>query len=358
MISILYYITGHGYGHAVRSGQVIRSLKQRHPELTIHVKSTVPEWLLQHSNYPVIQIPRAIDVGIVQQDSLQIGLHETVKSCQEMHFNFPWMIEEEIAFIKNNNVRLVLGDVPPLCFEIAASADVPSVAVTNFSWTGIYRGYLQACADFLPLIEEMESFYRKTTLALSLPYPCGMDVFPHRETIPLITRSPALDKTEARDRFGLPRSATVVLLSFGGLGLDRMLLDNLFSQKDFYFVGTGDVLRKQRNLLVLPDADRRYVDLIRASDAVVSKPGYGISADIIRQQIPLLYTNRGEFAEYPYLVQMLDDWATAEFIPQEELISANLTPYLRRLLNKEKNWPSIPMNGASIAAEKIMGLIR
>lgn len=99
------------------------------------------------------------------------------------------------------------------------------------------------------------------------------------------------------------------------------------------------------------------MDLIRAADVVVSKPGYGISADIIRQQIPLLYTDRGEFAEYPYLVQMLDDWGTAEFIPQEELISVNLTPYLRRLLNKEKNWPCIPMNGASIAAEKIMGLI-
>jgi hypothetical protein len=203
----------------------------------------------------------------------------------------------------------------------------------------------------------MENFYRKTTLALSLPYSCEMDIFPSQEMIPFITRSSALDPREARDQFGLPRSGTVVLLSFGGNGLERLHLERLLQQKDFFFVGTGEASRRERNLLILPDAQRNYVDLVRASDVIVSKPGYGIVADVIRQQVPLLYTERGDFAEYPCLVKTLQDCATAEFIPQDDLISANLTPYLKSLLSKDKHWPPVAINGASVAAEKVLSLL-
>jgi len=70
-----------------------------------------------------------------------------------------------------------------------------------------------------------------------------------------------------------------------------------------------------------------------------------------------LYTERGEFAEYPYLTRALDECATAEFIPQEQLLSGNLAPYLIRLLNKEENWPTVPLNGAEVATAKILRLI-
>ena len=285
-------------------------------------------------------------------------LHPTLEACKAIHAEVPALIEEEIAFISQHNISLIVGDIPPLCFEIAARVGVPSVAITNFSWSGIYRGFLHALPEFLPLVEEMENFYRKTTLALSLPYSCEMDIFPAQEMIPFITRSSALDPREARDKFGLPRSATVVLLSFGGHGLERLHLERLLQQKDFFFVGTAEASRKERNLLILPNAQRNYVDLVRASDVIVSKPGYGIVADVIRQQVPLLYTERGDFAEYPHLVKALQDCATAEFIPQDDLISANLTPYLKSLLSKDKHWPPVAINGASVAAERVLRLLR
>jgi hypothetical protein len=356
--SILYYITGHGYGHAVRSCQVIWSLKESCPELTVYVRSTVPEWLFEHPLYSVRRSTQSLDAGVVQHDSLQMELQPTLKACRAIHAWFPSLIEEEIAFIRKHNITLIVGDVPPLCFEIAARVGIPSIAITNFSWSGIYRGFLHAVPEFLPLIEEMENFYRKTTLALSLPYSCEMDIFPTREIIPFITRSSALDARDARDRFGLPSSATVVLLSFGGHGLECLHLERLLQQKDFFFVGTGEALRKERNLLILPNAQRNYVDLVRASDVIVSKPGYGIVADVIRQQVPLLYTERGDFAEYPCLVKTLQDCATAEFIPQNDLISVNLTPYLEILLSKEKHWPPVAVNGASVAAERVLRLLR
>ena len=304
------------------------------------------------------QSSQALDVGIVQDDSLQMELGPTLDACENLHSRIPSLIEQELTFITKHNIRLIIGDVPPLCFEIAARAGVPSVAITNFSWSGIYRGFLHDVPEFLPLVEEMENFYRKTTLALTLPYSCEVEIYPAQERIPFITRSSALDRREARERFGIPHLATVVLLSFGGHGLKRLQLDRFLPQKEFFFIGTGDTLRNEPNLLILPNAQRSYVDLVRAADVIVSKPGYGIVADVIRHQIPLLYTDRGDFAEYPCLVKALEDCATADFIPQADLISGNLRPYLNRVLAREKHWPAIAKNGASVASEKVLRLLR
>jgi hypothetical protein len=74
--------------------------------------------------------------------------------------------------------------------------------------------------------------------------------------------------------------------------------------------------------------------------------------------LPVLYTERGQFPEYPFLVHALNDLATAEFIPQDELLSGNIRPYLLRLLEKEQSWPSVQLNGASVAAAKILALLK
>ena len=354
MSSIVYYITGHGFGHAVRSNQVIRSLRKARPDLRIHVRTSAPSWLFHDS---VIYHPQSIDVGIRQLDSLSMGLVDTLEACRVLHQRFPKLIDQEVEFIKSEQIRLVIGDIPPLCFEIAARALVPSVAITNFSWDIIYRAYLREYPDFLPVVEEIESFYNKAGLALTLPYPCDLNVFPRREPIPWVARFSSLSKNQARAKFKLPASATIILLSFGGLGLERLPWGKLRRLSEYFFVATGKADISEDNLLVLPDEQPHYEDLVRAVDVIVTKPGYGIVADAIAHRLPMLYTDRGEFPEYPRLVEALRDCATAEFIPQSELLSGNIAPYLQTLLQKPPNWPAVPLNGAEVAADKIIRLL-
>ena len=355
--SILYYITGHGYGHAVRSHQVIRALASARPDLSIHVRTTAPEWLFGNSPTRVTYSRHSIDVGIVQRDSLRMELAETLEACRQLHDRLPEIIRGELAFIRANDIRLIIGDTPPLCFEIAARAAIPSVSITNFTWDFIYRAYADDDHGFAPLIDELTAFYGKASLALTLPHPCDTSMFPRQQAIPWITRRSLLTKLEARAKFALPQSATIVLLSFGGLGLDRLPWEKLKQQQQFLFVTTGDAKKSNGNVLVLPDRQSQYEDLVRAGDAIVTKPGYGIVADVLAHQAPILYTDRGEFPEYPRLVEALRDYATNEFIPQHELLAGHLAPYLNRLLTKEPNWPAIDLNGAEIAAGKILELL-
>jgi L-arabinokinase len=355
--SILYYPTPHGFGHTVRSVQVIRALKRARPDLAIHVRTTAPEWLIQHPVLSVRYYPHSLDVGMVQRDSLAMELSETLQACQALRVKAPKLVEREIDFVRHNHIQMILGDIPALCFEIAAQASLPSVAVTNFIWSWIYRAYLRKYPDFLPVIEEMERFYAKATLALALPYSAGMEGFPLKDSIPWISRTSTRSKDEAREHFRLPRSGMIVLISFGGIGVRRLPWAQLKRSKDFVFVTTGEVESHDGNVFVLGHAQRHYEDLVRAADVVITKPGYGIVADIIAHQVPALYTDRGDFPEYPFLVRALGECATVEFISQDELLAGNLLSYLQRLLEKKSNWPSVPLNGADVAAKKILSLL-
>jgi hypothetical protein len=355
--AILYYITGHGYGHAVRSNQVIRRLLEARSDLKIHVRTTAPDWLFSDPFSRVTHSHHSIDVGVIQRDSLQPDLGATLRACEVLHADFPRLKRREVAFIQDHNIRLIAGDIPPLCFEIAAQAGIPSVAIANFTWSWIYRGYIREYPAFSPLVDEMESFYGKATLALTLPYSCAMDIFPRQEPVPWIARVSALTKEEAREKFHLPKSATIVLLTFGGLGLQRFPWHKLKEFREFFFVTTGAAESRDGNVFILPDAQPRFEDLLRGVDLIVTKPGYGIVADVIAHRLLMLHTDLGDFPEYPFLLQALNDLATAEFISQQDLLSGKIDACLNRLLVKEPNWRSVSLDGARVAAKRILELL-
>ena len=57
------------------------------------------------------------------------------------------------------------------------------------------------------------------------------------------------------------------------------------------------------------------------------------------------------------LVQALRDCATAHYIPQSELLEGNIQQYAAVLLNQPAHWPPVRLDGAKIAAEKILALL-
>jgi UDP:flavonoid glycosyltransferase YjiC (YdhE family) len=142
--SILYYISGHGYGHAVRSHQVMRALQEASPDIRIHVRTTAPDWLFSNLPRPVLFTCQSTDVGVIQPDSLRMDLAATLAACRDLQHRLPLLIEQEIDFVQAQKIDLIVGDIPPACFEIAARAKIPAAAITNFTWDVIYRAYAGA----------------------------------------------------------------------------------------------------------------------------------------------------------------------------------------------------------------------
>src|SRR5581483_11379125 len=75
MASLVWYVSAHGFGHAVRSGLVLAELRRRAPRLPIHVRAAAPAWLFPADvGYERV----CTDLGIVQQDSVTEDLDATL----------------------------------------------------------------------------------------------------------------------------------------------------------------------------------------------------------------------------------------------------------------------------------------
>ena len=68
---IVFYISGHGFGHAARDIEVINALLARQPDVQVHVRTSAPRWLFDLTVRGRVGFHAVeTDVGVVQRDSL------------------------------------------------------------------------------------------------------------------------------------------------------------------------------------------------------------------------------------------------------------------------------------------------
>src|SRR5436190_5914585 len=282
-MQIVFYVSGHGFGHASRDVELIRAMCARRADARIVVRTAAPERLFAPIAGAQVDVwPVEADTGLVQIDSLQIDEEESARQAARFHADFDRRVAEEAELVDRVKADVVVGDIPPLAFAAAARAGIPSVAVGNFTWDWIYSIY-PAFAERAPdVIGTIRRAYSCATIALRLPLGGGFEPMAAVTTdIPLIARRSLRDREDTRRLLGVPAGRPVVLASFGGYGvelpLDRLRLDGSFT-----------LLAFDRP----PDA-LKYQDIIAAADVVVSKPGYGIVSDCVANHTALLYTSRG-----------------------------------------------------------------
>ncbi|NIR47341.1 hypothetical protein GWO43_02550 [candidate division KSB1 bacterium] len=359
MDHIAFYISGHGYGHSTRAVEIINALSKKSPHLHCHIKTDAPKWLFElnvRGNYSFH--PISIDIGAVQQTSFHIDKRETLKRWAALLRRRKSIVQAEAAFVKSYGARLILGDITPFAFDIAAEAGVPSVAIANFTWDWIFSHYIDEIPEYSDVVQGIQSSYRKATWLLRLPFRGDLSIFPQVTDIPLIARKAKSSEQEVWKKLELNRERrpNLVLVAFRASDLAEVQLTRAFSNEAFLFITLGLSDSYQNNLNIPPDMIR-FTELLNACDLVISKPGYGLVSEVLANKTPLLYTSRADFAEYEKLVAGLKEYAVSEFIPRSEFLKGNWQPYLEQLMKSDKRWKPIPVNGAEVAAEEILGLL-
>jgi hypothetical protein len=353
---IVFYISGHGFGHASRSIELINALVDRDPSLSIVVRSQVAPWLFARTARPGVQLEAVeCDTGIVQIDSLHLDAEATVARARDFMAGFDRRVAAECTWLKEAGSSLVIADLPPLGIAAARAAGVPAIAFGNFTWDWIYTGY-DGGAD---VAETIGRIYADTTLALRLPMAGGFDTMPAVRDIPFVARRSTRDRAEVRDAFELPHDERLVLVSFGGYGLDRIDVEALSRLKGYRVIaGTearGSLLPLDESAMY--DRGYRYEDIVAAADVVVTKPGYGIIAECLANHTALLYTSRGHFVEYDVLVQSMPRFLRCAFIDHQDLFSGQWSVHLDNLLAQPEPTLRPAVDGARVAADILLGLL-
>src|SRR6185295_9691803 len=162
---IVFYVSGHGFGHTSRTIEVIHALLTARPDTAIIVKTSAPRRLFERTLEGSIEfVELQADSGMIQIDSLNIDTGESVRRAVEFQRQLPQLVAAEAAFLRSHAATVVVGDIPPLAFVAAAAARLPSVAIGNFTWDWIYQGYPGAAAQ--SLAREIQRSYQPATRVL------------------------------------------------------------------------------------------------------------------------------------------------------------------------------------------------
>jgi L-arabinokinase len=342
----VFYISGHGFGHASRAVELIDALTARRPDLRVIVRTNAHPWPLERVRRPGIEVqPFETDTGVAQITSLTIDEVQTATRAMNFYRTFEDRVASEARYLKGCEARGVVADIPPLAFAAATAAGIPSVAVANFTWDWIYAYYPEFESRAPGVIGAISRAYHLGTLALRLPIHGGFESMAAIEDIPLIARRSTRDPADTRRILRIDNGALLALASFGGFGLS-IPNDRLSSS----------------GLTVLAPPDRlpeglKHEDIVAAADVVVSKPGYGIVSECAAHRKPLLYTSRGRFAEYDVMVAEMPKMVRCRHITQEDLMAGNWAESVTALLAQPDSPNNIRVDGASVAAERILDLV-
>jgi L-arabinokinase len=342
---IALYLSGHGYGHMTRACEVLAEVRRRAPAIPLAVVGSVPERLVRRAiPGPLLFRGAACDVGLVQRDALHVDEPATAARCSDFESTWEDRTAAESSFLRDAGVGLVVGDIPPLAFAAAARAGLPSVALGNFSWDWIYRHLSVRQPGLGASADRAAGAYRQARLLLELPFAGDLSVFSRREPVGLVARRPRVAREEARRRLGLD-GRPAVLLSFGGVGLPE--LEGRRGPDRFTWLRPSDVDHR------LEELDLTYPDVVRAVDVVVTKPGYGIVSDAIAAGTRLVYTERGDFPEYPILVAGMARHLACVHVSNQDLLAGRIDGAVSRVLAMPV--PAAPdLEGAARAARRLL----
>ena len=356
---ILFYISGHGFGHVSREEPVMQAVKNLNADIGLAVRTPAIRWFVKEAvpEETIIEEVR-IDVGVVQKDSMRMDVKATLEDYAKLIENKEEIIRKEADWCRQHKVKVIVGDIPPLAFDIAEAAGIPSICIANFSWDWIYEEYLDEFPVYSFVVEDIRKSESKCGLCLTTPFSEGLEAFPARKEIGLICRKSQYNKSEARKKAGLPEDKRLALFSFGGFGLEAG--SDLKSElpEDMVLVVTQPDYEQEGSIYFSREdfckRGLKYYDLVRAVDVVITKPGYGIVSECIANETPMMFIEREYFREYAVFERELMYYLRCGKIPTELFYQGWWKEHLQRLFTSNCTVKEINLKGAEEAAGEIM----
>ena len=360
---VVFYISSHGFGHAARDIQVVNALARLDRSIRVTLRTSVPGWFLDASlEVAADRVAGDTDTGVVQPDSVTVDEDATIRRAAAFYDTFPARVASERDLLRASGAALVVGDIPPLAFAAAAAAEIPSIAVSNFTWDWIYGAYPRFDDEAPGVRGLIARANAQATRALRLPFAGGFASMPVVEDVPLVARHAGVARDEVRRRLGLPDGRPLVLATFGGHGvgvpLAQAATTDAFSLvATDYEVGTAGP--PPPNVCVVPAAQLRatgltYTDLLAACDVAVTKLGYGIVSECIANDVALLYAPRGRFPEQDVFMRELPGVLRCRQIERDHLLAGRWAEAVEALLTQPVPQRRMATNGAEVVARRIL----
>ncbi len=351
--TIAYFVSSHGLGHATRSVAIINEIHSGNKKFKFIIVSNLPDlfWTnnLQASvdfkNYQI-----RTDIGLVQTDSFHFDLDETV-SLLEKYLEDPTNgLKNLFDFLLKNETCHVICDISPIGIQLAKLLQVKCTLVENFTWDWIYEPLIKKNKKLYAISQRLKNIYDSVDLRIQVKpfcelHPDGIQIEPiHRP----FKKPPRVMKAQ----LGLDEGQNFVLVSTGGIEYQYKCLNNLRnSEQNFVICGHFPKMETNGNVVLLPmNSSLHFPDLVRASNQVVGKVGYGTMIECWAANKKMQGIFRYDFRES----EVLKEFIIAEGFGSEiTLDQFNSGDWINDLDQTELSVTKSKTNGNRIAAQEI-----
>ncbi|KAI9326836.1 hypothetical protein BDR26DRAFT_1013063 [Obelidium mucronatum] len=173
---IVFYVSGHGLGHATRAIVSVEELVRRGHYVTVVAANgqLFSPLVAKYAGQVQLRIDHdVIDPGVAQKDAVSVDIDKSILQMFEFLKTHKQRVESEIEWLKNREVDVILLDAPPIPAAAAKELGVPSVLISNFGFDSIFEG-LESLGSHYPkeatfVSSTLRQLYSKIDFLLRLP---------------------------------------------------------------------------------------------------------------------------------------------------------------------------------------------
>ena len=335
---------------------VLNALGALLPGLTVILRTAVPasffrDRLTIHWKHS----PEQQDVGCIQDGPLKIDIDATWAAHQHFHETWEARLSNEVAAMQAASPSLVIADTPYLAIEAGSRAQIPTVALANFTWDLVLKEYGHAANhSHQRLIECIRSCYAKVDMALRITPAPSIDAFSSMIDIGPIADPASPERNRLASALALAPDERIVLVGFGGIPLTSLPLKQMDQLRPYRFLIDGPAPSGYSRIHSTKALPFSFKTLLASVDVIMTKPGYGTVVEAVALQQPIVYVRRFNFADEPPLVDYLHRYGRSVELSIDDFTQGCWEPALRQALTAPAALLPPPSTGATEAAEAIV----
>lgn len=353
MKTIVYYISEYGYGHATRSIALIRELLILRDDVSVVICNSfamnfMKDSLHEHGDR-IVYHHVSTDIGyVLKNQSLDIDAAALIEACRKYQKTLPELVTEEAEFLRDYQVDLIISDISPLAFEVAANLQVPSLGISNFTWHTAYKNVIDQdlLNDFAESYHKMDYFF---SLAGSVEPQWGAK---DNQSFGFFSRG--IDDPEVkriRNLLNPQGDKHIVFLPIGmKIDLGDISKLSLWDREACLFVVSNNMTIDHLNVHKIPSSYTEVQNYMAAADLVISKAGWGTISEAAGNGTSIAIINRPSMQEDQNTIKYLQNHHLCSLISWADLKDLNIVEYIK----KENHFKQ---NEVSLLAEAVVDIL-
>lgn len=339
---------------------MIRELVSLAPNLTIHIRSTAPPRVFEPLPVGWVRAS-AIDVGLVEKDPFTIDREASMSRLLAFMERRRAIIAEEVAVVRQLRPALIVADIPFLAGDVAAETGVPCVGISNFTWDWIYENLFGDDPRYAAVSGSISESYAKFSSLLELPFGKTCPAIVRKIRVPLIALQSRREPGDILTQLGIAsddRRPRALVGTRGSLA-SEILFRAAADAGEFLFLcphETAGSLPPNAVGFAL-GANLDFSDVLRISDVVVSKLGYGMISECICAQVRLVWPPRDGFVEDDFVAAQAPAFVPMLRMPMENYWAGRWGKSLRSAMKLPPSEQVMATDGARVCASRLLGLL-